>query len=74
MTSSRSALRIDEAIYVPHNDVFNSFLDRWVQMLLGCLARNQICNPKPGLGFRVEAFDKHLPTIRTHTFAEGLML
>jgi len=23
---------IDEAIYVPHNDVFNSFLDRWVQM------------------------------------------
>ncbi|CAJ1459850.1 unnamed protein product [Effrenium voratum] len=26
---------IEEAVYVPHNDVFSSFLSRWVQMHLG---------------------------------------
>jgi len=29
--------RVEEAVYVPHNDVFSSFLSRWVQMLLGSL-------------------------------------
>ena len=29
--------RMEEAVYVPHNDVFSSFLSRWVQMCLGFL-------------------------------------
>ncbi|CAK9114445.1 unnamed protein product, partial [Durusdinium trenchii] len=35
---------IDGAVYVPHNDVFNSFLTRWVQMFPGSPTLDEIVN------------------------------
>ncbi|CAJ1410320.1 unnamed protein product [Effrenium voratum] len=35
---------IEEAVYVPHNDVFSSFLSRWVQMFPGSPSLAEIVN------------------------------
>lgn len=33
---------MEEAVYVPHNDVFSSFLSRWVQMFPGSPSLDEI--------------------------------
>jgi len=37
-----STARVEEAVYVPHNDVFSSFLSRWVQMFPGSPSLDEI--------------------------------
>eukprot|EP00435_Cladocopium_sp_Y103_P001665 s1173_g1.t1 len=37
-----STARMEEAVYVPHNDVFSSFLSRWVQMFPGSPSLDEI--------------------------------